>query len=394
MGTFADIRSMMERLHDWISGPQGRNSLFRNDRPAAAPGVLHEIRELLRHPIRSFLEQRRAPRTRASLFHYIEAEGAAAPLDWPGLLQDLLTSHRFALFIPSLWSDQAALAEDRARLRARRLEAGAASLAIHGFILGLAVFLAVYKLPAAAPQQAEPVVFIRTPMVLPLLGDGRDGGGGGGGGEQEVRPASGGRLPEATRVQLMAPEPGTPEPLTPSENALEAKPSVQIPIDLPVDPSSPIGDITAPPGGPLSSGPGAGDGIGSGQGTGVGSGNGPGAGTGDDGGLGGGRHGGVGDGDGIHVFGNGIIKPVAIADPLPPYTEEARRSRTEGLVSLSVTIRRDGSVAVSKVVHGLGHGLDESAINTIAARWRFKPGTFRGIPVDVSAVIEVLFRLY
>jgi outer membrane biosynthesis protein TonB len=44
-------------------------------------------------------------------------------------------------------------------------------------------------------------------------------------------------------------------------------------------------------------------------------------------------------------------------------------------------------------VKGLGYGLDESAINTIAQKWRFKPGAYRGVPVDVRANIEVSFKL-
>jgi hypothetical protein len=47
-----------------------------------------------------------------------------------------------------------------------------------------------------------------------------------------------------------------------------------------------------------------------------------------------------------------------------------------------------------KILRGLGYGLDESAIDTIAARWRFKPGNRDGEPVDVQARIEVVFRLF
>jgi uncharacterized protein len=42
----------------------------------------------------------------------------------------------------------------------------------------------------------------------------------------------------------------------------------------------------------------------------------------------------------------------------------------------------------------LGYGLDESAINTIATKWRFAPGTLNGEPVDVQANIQVSFRLF
>ncbi len=38
------------------------------------------------------------------------------------------------------------------------------------------------------------------------------------------------------------------------------------------------------------------------------------------------------------------------------------------------------------------HGLDESAIDATATKWRFKPGTVEGKPVDVQTIIEVRFK--
>ncbi len=107
-----------------------------------------------------------------------------------------------------------------------------------------------------------------------------------------------------------------------------------------------------------------------------------------------GRGTGSGIGDGVYGLGGGVKAPVAIYQPLPLYTEEARRARVEGIVLLQAIIRKDGSVDSFKVIRGLGYGLDESAINTIATKWRFKPGTLSGQPVDVQANIEVTFRLY
>jgi TonB family protein len=180
----------------------------------------------------------------------------------------------------------------------------------------------------------------------------------------------------------------------PSENPLDARATIQMPIDLPADSSLPIGDITAPPSDRLSSGPGSGGGIGTGSGTGAGSGIGPGVGPGEGGGMGGGRGGGIGSGVGPYVVGNGVSQPVPIYQPLPAYTEEARKNRTEGVVVLQAIIRANGTVDSFRVVKGLGYGLEESAINTIATKWKFKPGTLRGVPVDVQANIEVTFRLY
>ena len=74
--------------------------------------------------------------------------------------------------------------------------------------------------------------------------------------------------------------------------------------------------------------------------------------------------------------------------------EEARKARVEGIVLIQAVIRKDGSVDSFRVLRGLGYGLDESAINTIATKWRFRPGAMHGVPVDVQANIEVTFRLY
>jgi len=158
--------------------------------------------------------------------------------------------------------------------------------------------------------------------------------------------------------------------------------------------SLPIGDISAPPNYSMSSGPGSGGGIGTGRGTGVGSGTGPGVGPGSGGGMGGGRGGGIGSGVGPYVVGNGVKPPQILVKTTPLYTEEGRKARAEGRVLLQAVISKDGTVTDIRVVRGLGYGLDESAIHTIATKWRFKPGTLNGKPVDVQANIEVDFNLY
>lgn len=95
------------------------------------------------------------------------------------------------------------------------------------------------------------------------------------------------------------------------------------------------------------------------------------------------------------TVGNGIKPPVAIFQPNPSYTDEARQARAEGIVAIQVIVRKDGTLDGFKVLRGLGYGLDESAINTLRTQWRFKPGTINNDePVDVQANIEVSFRLY
>jgi TonB family protein len=109
---------------------------------------------------------------------------------------------------------------------------------------------------------------------------------------------------------------------------------------------------------------------------------------------------GTGGGSGIvdstrpYAMGNSIKDPVPLARPMPSYTEEARKARLEGVVILQVIIRKEGTVEVIKVLKGLGYGLDESVIKTIESRWRFKPGTRGGEPVDVVAAIETRFSMF
>jgi periplasmic protein TonB len=376
-----------------LTGSRTQPSLFHYVKETPDPSGFDDADwSFLRHPIRSFLEARKAPRTKPSLFHYTEEE-AKTPVSFREILNDLLTGYRNPLFIPSVFSDPQGLEVERAQGRTRKVEAGFVSIVAHILAICLAIFLVLHKADEPAPKNDD-VVFVNNPVISPFEGDGRDGGGGGGGGKNQPMPPATGRMPETTRVQMIPPDPENPKPLMPAEDLLAQVASVQMPIDIPQDQSLPIGDITAPPNGSLSSGPGSGGGIGTGRGTGVGSGTGAGVGPGSGGGMGGGSGGGIGSGVGPYVVGNGVKAPQVLFQPLPAYTEEARKARAEGIVLIQAIIRKDGTVDSFKVLRGLGYGLDESAINTIATKWRFRPGTFNGAPVDVQANIEVSFRLY
>lgn len=97
----------------------------------------------------------------------------------------------------------------------------------------------------------------------------------------------------------------------------------------------------------------------------------------------------------IYVVGmDGVKAPRVIRQPMPQYTQPARDAGIEGIVVMEAVIRKDGTVDSFRILRGLGYGLDESAMNTIAKEWRFEPGTKNGNPVDVRARIEVSFRRY
>ncbi|MGH9512476.1 MAG: energy transducer TonB [Terriglobales bacterium] len=78
--------------------------------------------------------------------------------------------------------------------------------------------------------------------------------------------------------------------------------------------------------------------------------------------------------------------------PKPVYTEEARRLQLQGEVLLEVTFGANGNLHVNRVVRGLGHGLDEAAV-VATNNMRFKPAQRNGSPVDITAVVHVMFEL-
>jgi len=78
--------------------------------------------------------------------------------------------------------------------------------------------------------------------------------------------------------------------------------------------------------------------------------------------------------------------------PRPVYTEEGRQLKIEGEVLLQVVFSATGQIRIMKVMRGLGHGLDESAVRA-AEKIQFKPALKDGHPTDSVAVIHVEFQL-
>jgi TonB family protein len=134
--------------------------------------------------------------------------------------------------------------------------------------------------------------------------------------------------------------------------------------------------------GPPSNGPGTGGGIGSGEGTGIGSGKGGGLGPGEGGGTGGGPY----------SVGGGVSEPIPTYMPDPTYSEEARKAKYQGVVSLWIVVDSQGNVTDARVVKPLGLGLDEKAVETVRT-WKFKPAMRNGVPVPVRVGVDVFFRL-
>jgi TonB family protein len=96
-----------------------------------------------------------------------------------------------------------------------------------------------------------------------------------------------------------------------------------------------------------------------------------------------------------HIQRVDVGQPTAVeitSKPNPLYTDEARNLKLEGEVLLEVQFGANGQLHVNRVVRGLGHGLDEAAINA-ANKMHFKPATRNGQAIDSTAVVHVMFQL-
>jgi periplasmic protein TonB len=208
--------------------------------------------------------------------------------------------------------------------------------------------------------------------------------GGGGGGERAKIFEPKGHLPKVAPQQFTPPtvEIRNTNPKLVMEPTVVAPPNVKLP-DNPQMPN--LGNpMSARVAGPLTNGTGSGGGIGSGKGGGVGSGTGPGHGPGQGGGYGG----------GVYQLGDiGVTPPVAKFTPEPDFSEEARKAKYQGTVTLSAIIGPDGRPRNLRVVRSLGMGLDEKALEKVKT-WLFEPGKRNGQPVSVAMTLEVDFRLF
>jgi len=84
--------------------------------------------------------------------------------------------------------------------------------------------------------------------------------------------------------------------------------------------------------------------------------------------------------------------PNILDKPRPEYTAEGRKLKIEGDVVIDMVFLANGSIQINRVVSGLGHGLDESAVRA-AQQIKFKPAKREGESVDYPARVRIEFRL-
>jgi protein TonB len=275
------------------------------------------------------------------------------------------------------------------------------SLVAHAAV---ALLLIVLSMDRTETAPVSDPVHEETHLVF-LLSPG-PGGGGGGGGLRQPRPAPKIARRGESRLQVSVPRVSEKPVMTTAREEDTPKPTpvqpvvVQPPPPEPAPEPTPAKVIVAPVetvaandrdregviehgmNGPDSNGPGANGGVGSGQGTGNGEGIGSGIGDGEGGGTGGGPY----------RPGSGVEPPRLLREVKATYTEEARRRGITGDVLMEVVVRRDGSVGETRVLQGLGYGLEDRAIAAVR-QWRFAPAVRKGVPVDVLVEVAVEFTL-
>lgn len=97
--------------------------------------------------------------------------------------------------------------------------------------------------------------------------------------------------------------------------------------------------------------------------------------------------------DTVHRVGSGVSPPRPVSSPEPEFSEEARHTGHQGVVTLSVVVDAAGKPNDLQIITPLGLGLDEKAVEAVR-QWKFSPAMREKQPVAVKIAIEIDFHLY
>jgi TonB family protein len=87
------------------------------------------------------------------------------------------------------------------------------------------------------------------------------------------------------------------------------------------------------------------------------------------------------------------VPPKPIHTVEAEFSDQARRERKSGSVTVSLVVDTDGMPTEIRVVQPAGSGLDGKAIEAVS-QYRFKPALKDGKPVAAPISVQVLFNLY
>ena len=87
-----------------------------------------------------------------------------------------------------------------------------------------------------------------------------------------------------------------------------------------------------------------------------------------------------------------MTAPTVLKSAIALYTEDARTHGIEGTVTVEALLGEDGKIRSTRIIKGLGFGLDEVALASVQ-EWTISPATRDGLPVSVGAQLDVAFSL-
>ena len=90
--------------------------------------------------------------------------------------------------------------------------------------------------------------------------------------------------------------------------------------------------------------------------------------------------------------GGQVMRAKFVHQVAPKYPLEAKKNHLEGTVRLDVLVDRDGKVTDVKVLSG--DSLLAEAATQAVRKWRYKPTTLNGNPVQVLTEVNVNFNLH
>ena len=288
-----------------------------------------------------------------------------------GTFTSLLESIRDVFFPPKLpplvLESKPIPVPDRMKTR-QDPRATVASIVIYGLLIVIIGWMVNKHVQFAAPVKQIIVTSLTPPPEMPKLQDRM----GGGGGQRGPTPVSKGQLPKFADQQITPPK--APPMVEPKIKMPE--PTIEVQKDLKMANNN-MPNLGMP-NSPLM-GNSMGNGAGSGLGSGTGSGLGPGT---------GGNYGG-----GLRRVGGGVSSPEVIFKVEPEFSEEARKAKFMGVVTVNLIVDTKGMPQNVHVVRGVGMGLDQKALEAVR-QYRFKPAMENGHPVPVQVNVEVNFQIF
>jgi protein TonB len=247
-------------------------------------------------------------------------------------------------------------------------KATATAIVVYALLFLLFIWLAGRKAVSFLQDKQTLLTQITPPPQAPVKPDVM----GGGGGQKGPTPVTKGELPKFADQQITPPK--APPLVEPKIKMPDATIEVQKDLKMANSPMPNFGQ----PNSPL-----LGNSMGNGNGTGIGSGSGSGLGPGSGGNTGGGPR----------KIGGGVSAPIVIYQVDPEFSEEARKAKFMGVVTVNLWVDQKGMPQNVHVVRGVGMGLDEKAVEAVK-QYKFKPAMEGGKPVLVELNIEVNFQIF